>query len=80
MSSCRMSLQRPAPMESLSAISFCRAAPRASSRLAMLAQAISSTSPTSPIKMPSPFLASGLLRSELPQAPGSSSILKPQVR
>ena len=79
-SSCRMSLQRPAPMESLSAISFCRAAPGASSRLAMLAQAISSTSPTRPINILPNFQASGLLRGEDPQAPGSSSILRPQVR
>ena len=79
-SSCRMNLHRPAPMESLSAISFCRAAPRASSRLAMLAQAISSTSPTSPINIPPNFQASGLLRGEDPQAPGSSSTLRPQVR
>jgi len=62
-------------MDSLSAISFCRAAPRASSRLAMLAQAISNTSPTSAIKMLNLFQASGLLRGEDPQAPGSNSNL-----
>ena len=43
--SCRTTCQRLAPIDSRTAISLARAAPRASSRLAMLAQAISSTKP-----------------------------------
>ena len=39
----RISCPRPAPIDSRTAISPARAAPRASSRLAMFAQAISST-------------------------------------
>ena len=41
----RTTCQRLAPIDSRTAISLARAAPRASSRLAMLAQAISSTKP-----------------------------------
>ncbi len=48
-SSCRASRQRPAPIAVRIAISRCRAVARASSRLARLAQAISSTKPTAPM-------------------------------
>ncbi len=47
-SSWLMTRPRLAPSESRTAISIARLAPRASSRLAMLAQAISSTSAVSP--------------------------------
>ena len=45
---CRTRRQRPAPSAARTAISRCRAVARASSRLAALTQAISSTSPTAP--------------------------------
>ena len=41
MSNCRTMRQRPAPSATRTAISFCRAAARASNRLATFAQAIS---------------------------------------
>ncbi len=49
MSNWRTSRARPAPTASRTAISCRRAVARASSRLATLAHAISSTSPTTPI-------------------------------
>ena len=45
-SSCRTSRPRDAPSDSRTAISFCRMKPRAISRFATLAQAMSSTRPT----------------------------------
>ena len=45
-SSCRTSRPRDAPSDSRTAISFCRMKPRAMSRFATLAQAMSSTRPT----------------------------------
>ena len=48
-SSCRTMRQRVAPSETRTDISRARAAERASSRLATLAQAISSTNATAPI-------------------------------
>ena len=46
MSSCRTSSQRPAPSDVRIAISFSRAAARASSMLATLVHAISNSTPT----------------------------------
>ena len=59
-SSCRNTCARAAPMAVRTAISFCRATARASNRLAMLAQAISSTKRTEHISTMSPVLSCGL--------------------
>ncbi len=72
-SNCPISRARPAPIDSRTAISLARAAERASSRLAMLAQAISSTSPVTPSSRSSGVFASA--RTELwPMPPGSTTI------
>ena len=54
-SNCRITLARPAPSASRTAISFCRAAARASNRFATFAHAISITSPTIAINTISGF-------------------------
>ncbi len=73
-SSCPMSCQRLAPIDTRTAISLARAAARASSRLAMLAQAISSTNAVTPSSSISGAFASG--RAELcPCAPGTTPIV-----
>ena len=48
---CRITRRRAAPMAMRMEISRCRTAARASSRFAMLAQAINSTSPTTAIRV-----------------------------
>ena len=68
-----MSRQRPAPIASRIAISFWRAVARASKRLATLAQAISSTSPTTAMRRRS-GRENSLRRSERPLLPGTTSI------
>ncbi len=65
--------RREAPTEARTATSLCRAAPRASSRFATLAQAISSTKPTAPSSSGKPFFVSGFRKSFL-----SGSTLTPQ--
>ena len=67
-SSCPTRRARPAPIERRTAISPERAAPRARSRLAMFAHAISSTKPVTPSSIVSGVLAS-LLTDVCPRAP-----------
>ena len=55
---CRAKRQRPAPNAIRTAISRCRAAPRASSRFATFAHAINSTRPTMPSRIRIGSLAS----------------------
>ena len=71
-SSCRTSCQRLAPIDSRTAISLARAAPRASSRLAMLAQAISSTNAVTPSSSVSGGCARRRAMLLWPRAPGST--------
>ena len=59
-SNCRITRQRFAPRQSRNPISFWRAAPRASSKLARLAQAMSSTMPLATSTMPEPASASAV--------------------
>ena len=67
----RTTCQRLAPIDSRTAISLARAAPRASSRLAMLAQAISSTKPVTASSSVSAGPASRVMLL-WPRAPGST--------
>ena len=73
-SSCPIRRARPAPSDRRMAISLARAADRASSRLAMFAQAISSTNPVTLRRSSSGVFAT--VRVELwPRPPGSTTIV-----